>query len=114
MRPYLTIGVFRCHEQVVGYLPKAWASLTGLVGFEHIVHPHRTRRLPVNLQNYLRITAAATFLGVSVNTLRNWERTGKIVTFRHPVNGYRLYRKADLEALLAGVARSDRPKESEP
>lgn len=65
----------------------------------------------MNLQDYLRIKAAATYLGVSINTLRNWERAGKIATYRHPVNGYRLYRKVDLEALLAGIARSDRPKE---
>lgn len=63
----------------------------------------------VKLQDYLQIKAAAAFLGVSVNTLRNWERAGKLATYRHPINGYRLYKKADLEALLASVKRSDQP-----
>jgi len=63
----------------------------------------------VNIQDYLQIKAAAVFLGVSMNTLRNWERTGKLATYRHPINGYRLYKKADLEALLAAIKRSDQP-----
>ncbi len=63
----------------------------------------------MNIQDYLQIKAAAVFLGVSMNTLRNWERTGKLATYRHPINGYRLYKKADLEALLAAIKRSDQP-----
>lgn len=59
----------------------------------------------MGFQEYLRIKAAATVLGVSVNTLRNWERSGKLVAYRHPVNGHRLYRRADLDALLASVER---------
>jgi MerR family copper efflux transcriptional regulator len=61
----------------------------------------------VKLQDYLQIKAAAAFLGVSPNTLRNWERQGKLATYRHPVNGYRLYKNTDLESLLAAVRRSD-------
>lgn len=57
----------------------------------------------MSLQDYLQIKAAAALLGVSVNTLRNWERNGKLKTYRHPINGYRLYKKADLDALLAAV-----------
>lgn len=57
----------------------------------------------MSLHDYLQIKAAAAFLGVSVNTLRNWERTGKLKTYRNPINGYRLYKQADLEALLAAV-----------
>lgn len=57
----------------------------------------------MNLQDYLQIKAAAAFLGVSPNTLRNWERRGKLPTFRHLVNGYRLYKRTDLESLLAAI-----------
>lgn len=60
----------------------------------------------VGFQEYLRIKAAAAVLGVSVNTLRNWERSGKLVVYRHPVNGHRLYKRADLDTLLASVERS--------
>jgi len=52
------------------------------------------------LKDYLRVKEAARFLGVSPNTLRNWSRNGKIATHRNPVNGYRLFRRVDLEALL--------------
>ena len=60
----------------------------------------------LNIQDYVKIKAAAKLLGVSVNTLRNWERTGKLMTYRHPINGYRLYKRSDLEALLKAIERS--------
>jgi DNA-binding transcriptional MerR regulator len=49
---------------------------------------------------FLRITEAAMKLGVSVGTLRNWDRAGKLVPSRHPINGYRLYQTKELEGLL--------------
>jgi DNA (cytosine-5)-methyltransferase 1 len=48
----------------------------------------------------MRITQAARYLGVPPNTLRNWQNAGKIVAVRHPVNGYRLFKRQDLDALL--------------
>ncbi len=53
-----------------------------------------------NLNDYLTIQEAATLLGVSAPTLRNWDRQGKLRAIRHPINGYRLYKRADLERLL--------------
>jgi len=58
------------------------------------------------LRDYLRISQAAEYLGVPPNTLRNWENAGKIIARRHPVNGYRLFRRDDLDALLKQVASS--------
>jgi excisionase family DNA binding protein len=55
------------------------------------------------LSNYLRISQAAEYLGVSPNTLRNWVNAGKIAAVRHPVNGYRLFKQDDLDALLQQV-----------
>ena len=52
------------------------------------------------LRDYLRISEAAKYLGVSPNTLRNWENAGKVEAVRHPVNGYRLFKRKDLDALL--------------
>jgi MerR family transcriptional regulator, copper efflux regulator len=60
------------------------------------------------LRDYLRISQAAEYLGVSPNTLRNWERAGKIKAHRHPVNHYRLFRPQDLDALLGRVERNSR------
>lgn len=60
----------------------------------------------------LSMTEAATYLGVSKGTLRNWDRSGKLNAQRNPHNGYRLYRLTDLEAIRlangAPLASADR------
>lgn len=53
---------------------------------------------------YMRIKEAAEFLGVTPNTLRNWEKENKIKVYRNPQNSYRLYKKEDLEQLLNKIA----------
>ena len=57
------------------------------------------------LDDYLKIAEAAEHLGICQNTLRNWGVTGKITEHRHPVNNYRLYKKADLDRLLIKASR---------
>ncbi|AGH51404.1 type I restriction/modification system DNA methyltransferase [Sphingomonas sp. MM-1] len=44
----------------------------------------------------MTITEAAALLGVSVSTLRNWDRQGKLSPRRHPLNGYRIYDRAEI------------------
>lgn len=56
------------------------------------------------LSDYLTIKEAAEFLSVSPNTLRNWGRDAKVSMHRHPVNGYRLFRREDLQDLLDRAA----------
>jgi MerR family regulatory protein len=56
--------------------------------------------MPRQLNGYLTVKEASAFLGISPATLRNWDRAGKLTPGRHPVNGYRLYRKEDLERIL--------------
>ena len=56
--------------------------------------------MPRQLNGYLTVKEAAAYLGASPATLRNWDRTGKLTPCRHPVNGYRLYRKEDLDQIL--------------
>jgi len=55
------------------------------------------------VSEYLTVGEAAEVLGVSPWTLRHWDRTGKMRSYRHPVNRYRLYRREDLVALLARI-----------
>jgi molybdopterin-binding protein len=50
------------------------------------------------MDNMVRIGAAASALGVSVDTLRRWERDGRLVFERH--GGQRYLRAEDLAALL--------------
>lgn len=54
----------------------------------------------MNFNDYIHIKEAASYLGVSCNTLRNWEKHGKFTSYRHPINNYRLYKKKDLETFL--------------
>jgi excisionase family DNA binding protein len=66
----------------------------------------------LKLKDFLRISEAAEYLGVSPNTLRNWESAGKIVALRHPVNDYRLFRREDLDALLKKVESPPRQRKA--
>ena len=49
--------------------------------------------------NLVSLEEAATYLGVSKATLRNWDRAGKLTAHRHPLNGYRLYSVDALRSL---------------
>ena len=49
------------------------------------------------MSNKVSLTEAATFLGVSKATLRNWDKGGKLHAVRNPVNSYRTY---DMDELL--------------
>ena len=53
-----------------------------------------------SLEDCVRVGEAAAILGVCTKTLRNWDRDGKVRARRHPVNGYRIYPREELEALL--------------
>ena len=59
------------------------------------------------LKDFLRISEAADYLGVSPNTLRNWENAGKVAAHRHPVNGYRLFKQEELDELLRPIQSSE-------
>ncbi|MBI4063457.1 MAG: helix-turn-helix domain-containing protein [Elusimicrobia bacterium] len=58
-----------------------------------------------NLKNYLTVSKAAAFLGVSSSTLRNWDRTGKLKARKQPISGYRLYQKSELNLFLKQLAK---------
>ena len=59
------------------------------------------------IQDYLTIHEAAKVLGVSTSALRAWDHAGKLTAIRNPMNGYRLYRREDLEAFLTRLAKAD-------
>jgi len=65
------------------------------------------------LSEYLKIAEAARMLGVSPNTLRAWADDGRVPAMINPANGYRLFRREDLEAFLEMVqkpTKKPRPK----
>ena len=57
-------------------------------------------------QRYHTIKEAAEILGVSPLTLRNWDKHGKLVAYRHPINNYRIYRADQIELLLRKLEAS--------
>jgi len=56
------------------------------------------------LTEYVQTAEAAEILGVAQNTLRKWAARGEIPMHRNPANGYRLFRRADLENFLRKAA----------
>lgn len=56
-----------------------------------------------NLNDYLTIKKAASFLGVSPMTLRRWDNEKKLKATRHPINNYRLYERKQLEKILEEI-----------
>ncbi len=56
------------------------------------------------LSDYLTVAEAAQVLGVSKDTLRRWDKAGKLTARRHPVTRYRLYLRKELDAFLRQVS----------
>ena len=52
---------------------------------------------------FLTVKDASRLLGVSQSTLRNWDKTGKLKSQRNPYNGYRIYKKEDIEKILSNL-----------
>ncbi|MDA8746218.1 helix-turn-helix domain-containing protein [Rubripirellula amarantea] len=61
------------------------------------------------LHGMMRVGQAAKYLGVSAETLRNWDRAGRLVATRHPVTGYRYYEPKDLEKFLGEIIKERMP-----
>jgi DNA-binding transcriptional MerR regulator len=51
----------------------------------------------------ITIKQAASILGVTTLTLRNWDNSGKFTASRHPINNYRVYKISDIEDLLMEI-----------
>lgn len=56
------------------------------------------------LSEYVKTAEAAEILGVAQNTIRKWAEQGKIPMHRNPANGYRLFKRSDLEKFLRKTA----------
>lgn len=61
------------------------------------------------LTDYLKTAEAAEMLGVAQNTLRKWAERGDIPMHRNPANGYRLFKRSDLEKFLKAAALPVKP-----
>lgn len=61
---------------------------------------------PIQSSEYLQVSEAADYIGVSPQTLRRWDRAGRLSAVRH-ANGYRYYRRTDLEPLRLEYRRAE-------
>ena len=61
-----------------------------------------------NEKQLLSIGEASEYLGVSIDTLRRWEKRKRIEPFRSP-GGHRYYKKEDLDKLFGKRYLRDQP-----
>ncbi|MCX6719215.1 MAG: MerR family transcriptional regulator [Candidatus Taylorbacteria bacterium] len=57
----------------------------------------------------LSVKEAASMLGVTPLTLRNWDKSGKLKAMRHPMNNYRVYRKESIDKLIESMSDGSAP-----
>ena len=58
-----------------------------------------------DMLEYLKIHEAADMLKITKQTLRNWDKQGKLRPHRHPLNNYRLYKRSELVKLLNKIEK---------
>ncbi len=56
---------------------------------------------------YLTLSETAELLGKNKETLRRWDREGKLSAVREPMSNYRVYRKDEVETLFAEFLNND-------
>ncbi len=57
-------------------------------------------------KKYLTVKEVAKILGVTPLTLRNWDKAGKLVAYRNPINNYRTYKPEEIELFLRKLESS--------
>ena len=55
-------------------------------------------------KEFITIKEAAEILSVSRDTLRRWDKAGKLKTKRHPMNNYRIYNPEDIAKLKQNIS----------
>lgn len=53
-----------------------------------------------SMENYLTVGQVAKLIGVSSETLRRWDKSGKFQSVRHPINNYRVYQETQVSSLI--------------
>jgi excisionase family DNA binding protein len=65
--------------------------------------------MKTRLSEYVKVAEAAEILGVSQGTVRAWAEAGKIPMHKNPANGYRLFKRAELEQFLDYIDKPSTP-----
>jgi DNA (cytosine-5)-methyltransferase 1 len=53
------------------------------------------------MNEYMTLSETAEYIGKSKETLRRWDKEGKLSAVREPMSNYRVYRKSDVDTLFA-------------
>ena len=80
-----------------------------MINYPRILRHQILGRIVPKLSEYVKVAEAAEILGVSSGTVRTWAADGKIPMHRNPANGYRLFRRDELEKFLTRVAKPVAP-----
>ncbi|MBS1946745.1 MAG: DNA (cytosine-5-)-methyltransferase [Bacteroidetes bacterium] len=59
------------------------------------------------MSKYLTLSETAELLGKNKETLRRWDREGKLTAVREPMSNYRVYRKSEVLELFSGFVQLD-------
>lgn len=54
-------------------------------------------------KGYITIKEAAKLFNVSTQTIRRWDKAGKLKASRHPMNNYRIYRLIDIRKIAEKI-----------
>lgn len=63
---------------------------------------------------FITIKEASKILGVTPLTLRNWDKSGKLPTSRHPMSNYRIYKRDVLEQFMRDIDMGIAPMKAKP
>ncbi len=55
------------------------------------------------MEDFITIKDAAQKLGVSKETLRRWDKSGKFQSVRHPMNNYRVYKTEQINSFVSDI-----------
>lgn len=59
------------------------------------------------MDEYLSLSEVSELIGKSKETLRRWDREGKLTAVREPISNYRVYRKEEVVNLFSGFIQED-------
>lgn len=59
------------------------------------------------MKEYLSLSEASEIIGKSKETLRRWDREGKLTAIREPISNYRVYKREHVETLFADFFSRD-------
>lgn len=63
-------------------------------------------KVKIMTKEYMTIKEASEYLKVTAQTLRNWDKAGKLKPYRHPMSNYRLYTKNELDKVFKEIKKA--------